>query len=61
MATVRLSQKQAREFAKLIYSDIRKYCEEHREEFEAFLQEEQNGGIENEISEHQQSDLSAAV
>lgn len=42
-----INQKQARAFAQLIYRDIRKYCEEHREEYEAFLQEEQKRGSDN--------------
>ena len=61
MAKVILSQKQARTFARMIYADIRKFCEEHREEFEAFLQEEQNGGAKNELSEDRQRDVPAVI
>ena len=42
MTGVQIGQKQAREFALLIYKDIHKFCEEHKEEFEAFLRIEQN-------------------
>lgn len=45
MQTVNISQKQAREFARLIYKDIRKFCEEHREEFELFLQNEEKSEV----------------
>lgn len=48
MQTVNISQKQAREFALLIYRDIRKFCEEHREEYELFLQSEEK----SEVIEH---------
>ena len=61
MADIQIGQKQAREFALLIYKDIHKFCEEHKKEFEAFLQEEQNGGTENELSEDRQRDIPAAV
>jgi len=36
-----ISSKQAREFAGMIYKDIRKFCEDHPEEFAAFLNNEQ--------------------
>lgn len=55
MQTVNISQKQAREFALLIYRDIRKFCEEHREEYELFLQsEEKSEAIEHGYSEKAQ-------
>ena len=37
MVEVVISQKQARALAQLIYRDIHKYCEDHREEYEAWL------------------------
>ena len=52
MAVIQIGQKQAHEFALLIYKDIHKFCEEHKEEFEIFLQEEKDGGKANELSEN---------
>ena len=40
MLTVEMRQKQARMFAHEIFSDIKKYVETHRQEFEEFLKEE---------------------
>lgn len=45
MQTVNISQKKAKEFAILIYRDIRKFCEEHREEYEAFLRQEDENEV----------------
>jgi len=61
MAGIQIGQKQAREFALLIYKDIHKFCEEHKEEFEAFLQEEEKGGYTNELAESEQRNIPAAV
>lgn len=41
MEAVVISQRQAKEFARMIYRDIRQFVEEHREEYEAFLLEEE--------------------
>ena len=49
MVEVVISQKQARALAQLIYRDIHKYCEDHREEYEAFLREDQKGAGQNAI------------
>ena len=61
MVEVVISQKQARALAQLIYRDIHKYCEDHREEYEAFLREEQKGAGQNAVSADRQGTLSAAV
>lgn len=61
MVEVVISQKQARALARLIYRDIHKYCEDHREEYEAFLREEQKGAGQNAVSADRQGTLSAAV
>ncbi len=50
MADVMLSQKQAREFARLIYTDVHSFCMEHKEEFEAFLKADQEGENYNEAA-----------
>ena len=55
MATVRLSQKQAKEFARMIYRDIRQFVEEHREEYEAFLLEEE---VKENAARSQRKDIS---
>lgn len=44
-----ISPKQAREFAWMIYKDIRKFCEDHPEEFAAFLNNEQQDTTDNEM------------
>lgn len=48
MKAVNISQEQAKEFARTIFSDIHAYIESHRAEYEAFLKEEslfeQEGG-----------------
>lgn len=41
MEAVIISHRQAKEFARMIYRDIRQFVEEHREEYEAFLLEEE--------------------
>lgn len=43
---IELSNKQAREIALSIYSDIAEYITNHREEYLAFLAEGQKGGEE---------------
>lgn len=40
---IELSNKQAREIALSIYSDITEYITNHREEYLAFLEEEKGG------------------
>ena len=48
MKAVNISQKQANEFARAIFTDIHAYIERHQAEYEAFLKEnglfEQEGG-----------------
>lgn len=55
MVEVVISQKQARALAQLIYRDIHKYCEDHREEYMQLVTErniiEQAETVESMISE----------
>ncbi len=45
MLTIEISKTQAQEFAVAIFDSIESYIEAHQEEYEEFLQnEEQNGG-----------------
>ena len=44
---IELSNKQAREIALSIYSDIAEYIANHKEEYLQFLEEEQKGGDTN--------------
>ena len=45
MKTIEISKNQAQEFAVAIFDGIESYIEAHKEEYEEFLQnEEQNGG-----------------
>ena len=44
---IELSNKQAREIALSIYSDIAEYIANHKEEYLAFLEEEKKGGGDN--------------
>ena len=39
MCLVSLDEPQAKKFARLIYMDIKKYVQDHPEEYEAFLKE----------------------
>ena len=48
-----VSKKQAKEFASAIWRDVHLFCEEHKEEYEAFLREEQNGGNSVELAKYQ--------
>lgn len=42
MTDIVISQKQAQEFAKVIYADIEDYVRSHQQEFEEFLAEQRN-------------------
>lgn len=41
MEAVVISRKQAKEFARMIYRDIRQFVNEHQEEYKVFLLEEE--------------------
>lgn len=40
MTKLQISRDQARHFASSIYTDIKRYIDDHKEEFEKFLQNE---------------------
>ena len=45
---VKVSQKQARELARVLYADIKEYIQNHSEEYQKFLAEEY--GIDNTVT-----------
>jgi len=53
MVNVKINKKQAQKFARIIFADIEAYLQEHKEEYEAFLNEEgppKTGGEDDESS-----------